>query len=342
MPMKRDLNSYFSDINAAVAEQQPKERKFKSWKIENLFQPTMKDGKFSVVIRFLPSHPDEIKPFVENRKHTIKLPNDKWFITECLTKFGKPCPICQHNREMYKKYSKEEAAQYSLGKGKSRYICNILVVRNANNTDTEGKVYRFEFGPQIMKMISTATTDREDELQGLVKGFNPFDWETGANFVYTGVQGSNGPKLDDSHFGTPGPIDKWNGKSYTPLTTKEVDEIESQLYRLDECYNKEEDVADFNTICKRWFDKTGEQLLSNAPAAESGVSIASTNPFSESLDSTKPAVQKTVSAPAPAADDFDFDAEPAKPSKKSTNVASVPEVSDEEFFNSVDEESMDA
>ncbi len=46
--------------------------------------------------------------------------------------------------------------------------------------------------------------------------------------------------------------------------------------------------------------------------------------------------------PAPAADDFDFDAEPAKPSKKSTNVAAVPEVSDDEFFNSVDEESMDA
>ena len=336
MPMKRDLNSYFTDINAAVAEQEPKERKFKSWKIENLFQPTMKDGKFSVVIRFLPSHPDEIKPFIENRKHTIKLANDKWFITECLTKFGKPCPICQHNREMYKKYPKEEAAKYSYGKGKSRYICNILVVRNANNTETEGKVFRFEFGPQIMKMISTAMTDKEDDLQGLIKGFNPFDWETGANFVYTGVQGSNGPKLDDSHFGTPGPIDRWDGKKYVPLTTAEIDDIESKLYHLEECYNKEDEVADFNTICKRWFDKTGEQLLSSAPVAES-VSIAATNPFADV--ESKPSTERASIAAPEASDDFDFDAPAPKPSKKNIDTSSVPEVSDDDFFASVDEES---
>ena len=335
MPMKRDLNSYFTDINAAVAEQQPKEKKFKSWKIENLFQPTVKDGKFSVVIRFLPSHPDEIKPFIENRKHTIKLANDKWFITECLTKFGKPCPICQHNREMYKKYPKEEAAKYSYGKGKSRYICNILVVRNANNTETEGKVFRFEFGPQIMKMISTAMTDKDDELQGIVKGFNPFDWDTGANFVYTGVQGSNGPKLDDSHFGTPGPIDRWDGKKYVPLTTAEIDDIESKLYHLEECYNKEDEVADFNTICKRWFDKTGEQLLSTNPVQTESVSIASTNPFAD--DAPAPAEKVSINTKPTASDDFDFDA-PATPTKKNINASDVPEVSDDDFFNGVDAE----
>lgn len=335
MPMKRDLNSYFTDINAAVAEQQPKEKKFKSWKIENLFQPTVKDGKFSVVIRFLPSHPDEIKPFIENRKHTIKLANDKWFITECLTKFGKPCPICQHNREMYKKYPKEEAAKYSYGKGKSRYICNILVVRNANNTETEGKVFRFEFGPQIMKMISTAMTDKDDELQGIVKGFNPFDWDTGANFVYTGVQGSNGPKLDDSHFGTPGPIDRWDGKKYVPLTTAEIDDIESKLYHLEECYNKEDEVADFNTICKRWFDKTGEQLLSTNPVQTESVSIASTNPFAD--DTPAPAEKVSINTKPAASDDFDFDA-PAAPTKKNINASDVPEVSDDDFFNGVDAE----
>lgn len=333
MPIKRDLNAYFGDINAAVAEQTPK--KMKSWKIENLFTPTYKDNKFSVVIRFLPSHPDEIKPYVENRKHTIKLPNGKWFITECLTKFGKPCPICNHNRTAYKTMPKEQAADISLGKAKSRYICNILVVRNANNTDTEGKVFRFEFGPQIMKMIGAAMTDREDEIEGLIRGFNPFDWETGANFVYTGVMGSNGPKLDDSHFGNQGPIDKWNGKKYQPLTVEEIDAIEAQLYRLDECYNKEEEVADFNRIVQRYEEKSGKKLLGlpegGVPAAKSdAVSLAATNPFMS--EASAPAAPE-----APAGDDFDFDATP-KETKTNINTGSIPEVTDDAFFADVDEE----
>lgn len=335
MPQKRDLNSYFADINAAVAEQEKKpQKKLKSWKIENVFTPTYKDNKFSVVIRFLPSHPDEVKPFVENRKHSIKLPNDKWFITECLTKFGKPCPICQHNRELYKKFPKEEASKLSLGKGKSRYICNILVVRNANNTETEGKVFRFEFGPQIMKMISLATKSREDELQGKIDGFNPFDWTEGADFVYTGVMGSNGPKLDDSHFGQPGPIDRYDPKTkkFVPLTPAEVDAIEAQLYRLDECYNKEDEVMDFNKICEKWKEKTGEDLLSGeaTAAGTAGVSLASTNPFSESAKPAAPA--------APASnDDFNFDEPAPAPTKKNINVNSVPEISDDAFFAEADE-----
>ena len=43
-----------------------KDNKQKSYEIEGLFKPKMgADGKFTVVLRFLPSHPDEEIPWVE-------------------------------------------------------------------------------------------------------------------------------------------------------------------------------------------------------------------------------------------------------------------------------------
>ena len=51
----------------------------KSYKVENAFTPVLKDGSYEVVMRFLPSHPDEISPFVENRNHMFQLKNGTWF-----------------------------------------------------------------------------------------------------------------------------------------------------------------------------------------------------------------------------------------------------------------------
>lgn len=258
MPIKRDLSNYFSQVQSM--------NKFgsgekKSYKVENAFTPVLKDGKYSIVIRFLPSHPDEVSPFVENRSHMFQLKNGSWFGCDCLAKFGKPCPICKYNGDMWKKYGKEEGKYHVLGKAKPKYVSNILVVRNPNATDTEGKVFRFEYGPLVMKMISDAMTDHEDPEAGLVKGFNPFDWKTGANFVFEGVQAGKYTKNDGSHFGSPKPINKWNGKSFVELSDEEIDVIESQLYTLADCERKEEDVKDYQGILDAYLKKNGSPLF---------------------------------------------------------------------------------
>lgn len=327
MPVKRDLSGYFQDIQAATANPQATR---KSYKVENAFTPTYKDGKFSVVIRFLPSHPDEIKPFVENRTHMFKVNGDQWFGCDCLGKFGKPCPICEYNREQFKNYPKEEARQHSFGKARSKYVTNILVVRNPNAPDTEGKVYRFEFGAQIMKLISEAMTEHDDGLS-VTPAINPFDWTAGANFVYEGIQSSNGPKLDASHFGPQQRINKFTGKGYTELTDDEIDEIESKLYKLEECYHKESDVADYNKILERYEKKTGKTLFEGMPA--SGTSAANANPFAADAPAEKPAESTVVT------DTFDFDA-PAEPkaapkAKKATPAPATDSLDDTAFWAEV-------
>lgn len=212
-------------------------------------------------MRFLPSHPDEISPFVENRTHMFQLQNGSWFGCDCLSKWGKPCPICDYNRAAWKKYGREEGKNHVLGKYKPKYVTNVLIVRNPNAPETEGKVFRFEFGPLIMKMISEAMTDHEDQEAGLIKGFNPFDWKTGANFVFEGIQAGKFTKNDSSHFGSPKPINRWNGKSFVELTDEEIDAVEAQLYTLADCEHKEEDVKDYQGILDAYLNKNGSPLF---------------------------------------------------------------------------------
>lgn len=229
-------------------------------------------------MRFLPSHPDEFAPFVENRTHMFQLQNGMWFGCDCLSKFGKPCPICEYNRAAWKKWGREEGKNHVLSKAKPKYISNVLIVRNPNAPETEGKVFRFEYGPLVMKMISDAMTDHEDQEAGLIKGFNPFDWKTGANFVFEGVQVGKFTKNDSSHFGSQKPINKWNGKSYVELTDEEIDEVESKLYTLADCEHKEEDVKDYNGILEAYLAKNGAPLfegkVQNAPVAAPSTSTS--------------------------------------------------------------------
>lgn len=283
MPVKRDLSSYFEKVGQTQSTSSNFQKK--SFKIENCFVPKEKDGKFTVVLRFLPSCVDEFTPFIENRTHMFQLPNGSWFGSDCLSKFGKPCPICDYNREQFKKYTKEEAKTKSFGKYKSKYICNILVIRNPNAPESEGKVYRFEFGPQIMKMISAAMTDRNDPEAGLIKGFNPFDWKTGANFVFEGIKSGNSPiKYDTSHFGPQRPINKWNGESFVELTDAEIDDIESKLYTLQDCCRKEEECRDYQGILDFFEKKAGHALFDVAPSSFSKPKAPATEKTEETYD----------------------------------------------------------
>lgn len=262
MPIQRDFNSYFSMIqqagNAGVTEK-------KSYKVENAFTPVIKDGTYEVVMRFLPCNKEEISPFVENRSHMFQLKNGSWFGCDCLSKYGKPCPICDFNRAMWKKYPKEEAKNKTLGKFKPNYISNVLIVRNDNAPETEGKVFRFEYKSLVMGLISKAMTDHEDPEEGIVKGFNPFDWKTGANFIFKGNQAGKYVKNDGSNFGSQKPINRWDRatKKYVPLTDEEIDAIESQLYTLADCEHKESDVRDYQGILDAYLKKNGAPLGSD-------------------------------------------------------------------------------
>ena len=82
MPIQRsrnNLNNLYSAMNnvsSAINRHRDDDKK-KTYEVEGLFKPLMKNGKFTVVMRFLPAKVgdgDEI-PWVENRIHLFQLEN---------------------------------------------------------------------------------------------------------------------------------------------------------------------------------------------------------------------------------------------------------------------------
>lgn len=237
-------------------------------------------------MRFLPSHPSEFTPYIENRTHMYQFEEGKWFGCDCLEKYGQKCPICEYNHQLYTcgKFTKEEARPLRLPNPRRRFISNVLIVKNNNAPETEGKVYRFEYGIQIMDMIRNAMNGYDDPDEGThVDGFNPFDWKTGANFIYKATQGAMGPNLKESKFGKQRPI---SDKANKELSDKQIDEIEAQLYTLSEYEHKAEDARSYDEIVDYFKKKTGRSLFGifNDGAEEIDESATSTSTTKSAVD----------------------------------------------------------
>lgn len=299
MPIIRDFSNYFKAVEDTAPQVKATTPKIK-YKVEDVFKPVFKNGEAEVVLRFLPSHPNEFKPFIENRAHMYEYEPGKFFGCDCLEKYGVACPICDHNHKLYisGKYTKEEARPLRLPAARRRFVSNVYIVKNNNAPDTEGKVYRFEYGIQIMDMIRKAMTGYVDPEDGEVEGYNPFDWKNGANFIYKGVSGAKGPNIKDSKFGKRRPISDKNGKE---LTVAEIDKIEAQLYTLDEYERKINESPDYNAIRGRFKNKLGYGLFDKFIGTKEEVAACKEEMGIEVPASKTPAVQTSVVEDAAAA-----------------------------------------
>lgn len=271
MPKKRDLSGIFAQIKKSNESNQHGDFQKKEFKpIEHLFRPKFKDGKCQVVIRFLPPNVNEYLATVENWSHITK-----GFGCDCLEKFGKTCPICEHNHALRKRYpgkgpnavSAEEGAvrdSLLLPGVKKSYYCNILVVKNENEPETEGKVFRYQFGPLFMGKINDRMAGYEDSEEGWQEGINVFDWQDGANFTIEGEDAGNGygPDYKKSKFGKPKPINRYDRatKKFYPLDTVEQDAVEAQLFTLDEIAKKEADCKNYEQVGQYVQKKRGMKL----------------------------------------------------------------------------------
>lgn len=292
MPVTRDFSNYFKAVEDTAPQVKESAPKIK-YKVDDVFKPVFKNGEAEVVMRFLPSHPNEFKPFIENRSHMYEYEPGKFFGCDCLEKYGVACPICDHNHKLYTsgKYTKEEASPLRLPVARRRFVSNVYIVKNNNAPDTEGKVYRYEYGIQIMDMIRKAMTGYVDPEDGEVEGYNPFDWKNGANFIYKGVSGAKGPNIKDSKFGKRRIISDKNGKE---LTAAEIDKIEAQLYTLDEYERKINESPDYNAIRGRFKNKLGYGLFDKFIGTKEEVAPCKEEIGIEVPASKTPAVQTSI------------------------------------------------
>jgi hypothetical protein len=200
-----------------------------------------------------------------------------------------------------------------------------------------------------MKFIQDAMADKDDAELGVIPGINPFSWwgpndkavlagedKAGANFVWEGVRGSNGPNYSTSHFSNPRRMCKLgtDGK-LVEMTDAELDVIESQLFTLKDIEIQKEQARSYEDILEFYRKKSGgEDLFAEF---NDGTDYTATVGASKSADddeddvfasATKPVTEAKPAKEEPVDTTFETDFEAAKPATE----AKVEEAEDEDDF----------
>jgi hypothetical protein len=264
-----------------------------------------KAGNASAVIRFLPNKEITDIPFVRLYTHSFKDPStQRWYIENSLSTLGLQDYIADVNRELWNTGLDENKKIVSLRKRKLNYISNILVIKDQENPENEGKVFLFKFGKKIFdKIVSAAKPDEDLEEEPI----NVFDPEEGADFLLRMTIVANFPNYDTS---------KFSGKKPIAGGKKKIDEV------LSACYKLEDEVAadKFKTpeeLKKKFLWVTGgEDAQKSTPAADYDKELDALAKIAEEVPATKAA------------------AKPAAP-KKAPPAVTAPDEDEEAFFNSL-------
>lgn len=227
--LRASRNSDFSKITAAIEKsgspegsQRAEDTRF--WKPER-----DKAGNAVATIRFLARTEGDELPWVKIFSHGFKGPTGRWYIENCLTTIGQPCPACEMNTKLWNSTTNDtspERKQVREQKRKLGYIANILVVNDPKHPENNGKVFLFKFGKKIFdKIMDKARPTFEDE-----EPVNVFDYWEGANFKLRMKMADGFPNYDSSDF---------EPASAVADTDEEILEIANQQYKLAEFLGKD-------------------------------------------------------------------------------------------------------
>lgn len=126
-----------------------------SSKDDRFWQPTVDaNGNGGATIRFLPSKTEEGLPFIKTYSHGFKV-NGKWYIEECPTTIGLPCPVCERNNILWNSGFEDDKNVARERKRRTKYISNILVLKDPAAPQNEGKVFLYGYGQKIFDKLMT-------------------------------------------------------------------------------------------------------------------------------------------------------------------------------------------
>lgn len=183
------------DSTVQKIKEQEKSKKGRD-KDDRFYVPKLKeDGTAQAIIRFLESKDTDV-PFVKIFNHYFEGPGG-WLIEKCPTTVGRDCPVCKANSELWN--SDQDTVRRRSRK--TRYYANILVVKDPQVPENDGKVFLFEFGKKIYEKIMEKVSPKEESLD---KPVMVFDYYNGADFrlniKQVKVGNKNMPNYDSSRF----------------------------------------------------------------------------------------------------------------------------------------------
>lgn len=195
-----DFSKLLKNIESVTAK-----KTFDNAGSENYWRMTKdKAGNASAVIRFLPSKDIDDVPFVRLYTHSFKEPStNRWYIENSLSTIGAQDAVGLANSELWNSGLEENKELARARKRKLNFISNILVIKDPEAPENEGKVFLFKYGQKIFNKIVAAAKPDEDLGE---EPINVFDPESGADFLLKQTIVAGFPNYDGSKFSSKKPI----------------------------------------------------------------------------------------------------------------------------------------
>lgn len=287
MAIKRKFD--WGAINDKIKSQENKNNNYSNDDENSLYKIKVKeDGTAQAIIRFLPPKPDEDLPFVKIYNHGWQDVNG-WVITNCPTTLGKPCPICKENSRIWD----EDTRTARPRSRKLSYYANIMVVKDPQNPENEGKVFKYRYGVKIHEKIMEKLQPENPDIDEPVE---IFDYVEGANFklkVKTVKSMINGREVkflnyDASSFSEPTHI--INPETGDEMDDSDVERLENEMYPLSDII-KPTEFKSYQEIAELFNKKTGLNI-STSPTGTVKQDVVSE-------DTSEPIAAKKQSTPEP-------------------------------------------
>lgn len=260
----------------------------KEWKIK-----TDAAGNGEALIRFLPSKTEDGLPIVKLVNHSFKV-NGKWYWENCSSTHGDfdSCPVCKYINE--KDLYNTDKTEWQLIKRKASYYANILVLKDPQAPENEGKVFKFRFGQKIYDKIVAMVNVNTDMGEVPVDVTCVF---SGANFLLKAKKVDKHQNYDDSRFMQQSQLPKIEDEAYQKYLMENMVDLgeivaPSQFKPFDELETK--------------FKKTmGVSMVAGAAASSAAAAINSQlDDFDKDLMAFDAGTSATNTASSSSADDL--------------------------------------
>jgi hypothetical protein len=259
-----------------------------------------KAGNGSAVIRFLPNKEITDIPFVRLYTHSFKDPStNRWYIENSLSTLGEQDYIADVNRELWNSGLEANKKIASSRARKLNYISNVLIIKDQENPENEGKVFKFKYGKKIFDKIVSAAKPDEDLGEDPI---NVFDPEEGADFLLRMTIVAGFPNYDTSKFSSKKPIA--GGK-------KKIDEILSQCYKLEDEVTPDK-FKSVEELKKKFLWVTGADAQKSTPTGDYDAELDELTKIANTTEETKPSVKPAKPKSVPVVQSVADDEEDSK------------------------------
>lgn len=258
------------------------------------YKPKVKDdGTFEAIIRFLPS-PDTDLPYAILYNHGFQGPDGKWFIENCPKTHGEDCPVCKHASKIWNSGDEENARRRFK---KMSVYSNILIVKDPQVPENEGKVFLFRYGKKMYEQIKAKMIPAPGSIDESVM---IFDYDEGANYKL-----KIKTKIINDFRGAKKPVPNYDSSEFmsiSKLPDHVVDSVESNLYPLKPIISRDKFLSIDEMVLKM---NTAEGIVQSVQAPQAKQSAPEVDPMFKFEDDAPVATPKPSSRKqaAPAADD---------------------------------------